>query len=178
MQASRTENTINTMREILVATDGSPAAGAALDVALALAAETGSGVAVITVWRALQGDFGLAYPSTAVLPDILEAERTHAEASLDTAFTRAEEAGVAIVTRLATGDPAEVICAYAEEIDARLIAVGTRGYGTVATLILGSVSQAVVRQAPCPVLVVRDPARPRESTTEAARRPVSSGAPG
>jgi nucleotide-binding universal stress UspA family protein len=178
MHAAQCENTINTMREILVATDGSPAAWAALEQALVLAAETGSGIAVITVWRALQGDFGLAYPSTAVLPDILEAERTHAEASLETAFTRAEEAGVAIVTRLATGDPAEVICSYAEEIQARLIAIGTRGHGTVATLILGSVSQAVVRNAPCPVLVVRDPARAWEGTTPEARRPVSSEATG
>ena len=65
------------------------------------------------------------------------------------------------MTRLATGDPAEAICAYAEEIGARLITVGTRGHGTVASLLLGSVSQAVMRHAPCPVLVVRDPRRPR-----------------
>jgi len=150
------------MREILVATDGSPAAHAALEEALALSLETGSGLAVITVWRALQGDFGLAYPSTAVLADILDAERTHAETTLSAAIELAETAGVPIVTRLATGDPAETICAYAAEIGARLIAVGTRGHGTVASLLLGSVSQAVMRHASCPVLVVRDPRRPRE----------------
>ncbi len=155
-------NTICNMREILAATDGSPAADAALDEALDLAAATGSGIAVITVWRALQGDFGLAYPSTAVLSDILEAERTHAENTLSTAISRAEETGVPIITRLATGDPADTICAYAAEIEARLVAVGTRGHSTVAALLLGSVSQAVVRHAPCPVLVVRDPKRPRE----------------
>jgi len=157
-------NTIYTMREILVATDGSAAAHAALDEALALSLETGGGLAVITVWRALQGDFGLAYPSTAVLADILDAERTHAEKTLSAAVEQAETAGVPIVTRLATGDPAESICAYAEEIEARLIAVGTRGHGTVASLLLGSVSQAIMRQAPCPVLVVRDPHRPRGET--------------
>ena len=152
------------MREILVATDGSPAANAALEEALALALETGSGIAVITVWRALQGDFGLAYPSTAVLADILDAERTHAETTLRVAAERAGEVGVSIITRLATGDPAETICAYATEIGARFIAVGTRGHGTVAALLLGSVSQAVMRQAPCPVLVVRDPHLPRDET--------------
>ena len=150
------------MREILVATDGSPAANAALEEALALALETGSAIAVITVWRALQGDFGLAYPSTAVLADILDAERTHAETTLRVAAERAGETGVPIVTRLATGDPAETICAYAAEIGARFIAVGTRGHGTVASLLLGSVSQAVMRHAPCPVLVIRDPRLPRE----------------
>jgi nucleotide-binding universal stress UspA family protein len=155
-------NTIYPMREILVATDGSPAAGAALDEALALALEIGSGIAVITVWRALQGDFGLAYPTTAVLSDILDAERAHAETTLDAAVLQAEKTGVPIVTRLATGDPAETICAYAEEIEARLVAVGTRGHSTVAALLLGSVSNAIVRRAPCPVLVVRDPRSARE----------------
>ncbi|MEO5633095.1 universal stress protein [Gaiella sp.] len=155
------------MREILVATDGSPAAQAALEEALALSLATGSGLAVITVWRALQGDFGLAYPSTAVLADILDAERTHAEVTLGVAVEQAVEAGVPIITFLATGDPAESICAYATEIDARLVAVGTRGHGTVAALLLGSVSQAVVRHAPCPVLVVRDPHWPREERSQA-----------
>jgi len=150
------------MPVILVATDGSPAADAALDEAISLAAQTGDGIAVITVWRALQGDFGLAYPSTAILSDLLDAERTHAETTLGDAASRAEEAGVRIITRLATGDPAETICAYADEIQARLIAVGTRGYGTVASLLLGSVSHAVIRIAPCPVLVVREPGRALE----------------
>jgi len=160
-------HSMNPMRVLLVATDGSPAAQAAFDEALALSLETGSGLAAITVWRALQGDFGLSYPSTAVLSDILEAERTHAELTLAAAVEQAEKAGVPISTRLATGDPADSICAYAAEIDARLIAIGSRGHGTVAALLLGSVSQAVVRHAGCPVLVVRDPFRVREEPPEA-----------
>jgi nucleotide-binding universal stress UspA family protein len=144
------------MRVLLVATDGSRAASAALDEVISLAAATHAEVAVITVWRALQGDFGLAYPSTAMLGDILDAERTHAEATLSDAEARAEAAGVPLRTRLTTGDPAERICAYAAEIDARLVAVGTRGHGAVASLLLGSISNAVIRQAPCPVLVVHE----------------------
>jgi nucleotide-binding universal stress UspA family protein len=153
------------MRVILVATDGSRVANAALDEAIALAAETGDAIAAITVWRALQGDFGLAFPSTAMLSDLLDAEREHAEAALAQAAARAEAAGVRVRTRLTTGDPAELICAYAEEIDARLIAIGTRGYGTVASLLLGSVSNAVIRNAPCPVLVVREPDESRSQDT-------------
>ena len=158
------------MRAILVATDGSRAAGAALDEAISLAAETHDEVVAITVWRALQGDFGLAYPSAAMLDDLLDAERKHAEAALADASSRARAAGVQISTRLATGDPAEQICAYAEEIDARLIAVGTRGYGSVASLLLGSVSNAIIRQATCPVLVVRErePARKHQPQAHAA----------
>jgi nucleotide-binding universal stress UspA family protein len=158
------------MRALLVATDGSRAAGAALDEAISLAAETRDEVLAITVWRALQGDFGLAYPSAAMLDDLLDAERKHAEAALADASARAHAAGVPISTRLATGDPAEQICACAEEIGARLIAVGTRGHGSVASLLLGSVSNAIIRQAPCPVLVVRasEPARERPPQAHAA----------
>ncbi len=157
------------MSVLLVATDGSAAAGAALDEAISLAAETGDQIAAITVWRALQGDFGLAYPSAAMLDDLLDAEREHAESTLIEAVARAESAGVHIKTRLATGDPAEQVCAYAREIGARLIAVGTRGYGSVASLLLGSVSNAIIRNAPCPVLVVRESERPgeRSQATEA-----------
>ncbi len=144
------------MRYLLVATDGSPAASAALDEAISLAGETGDGVAVITVWRALQGDYGLTYPSMALLDDLLDAERSHAEAALEDATARARAADVPVSTKLATGDPAERIVAYADEVDARLIAMGTRGYGAVASLLLGSTSNAVIRHASCPVLVVRE----------------------
>src|SRR4051812_49263957 len=163
------------MRMLLVATDGSTAAVAALDAAVSLATKTGGEIAAITVWRALQGDYGLAYPSPAVLSDLLDAERNHAEAALETATTSAEEAGVRVRTRLATGDPAERICEYARELDASLIAVGTRGYGSVASLLLGSVSNAVIRHAPCPVLVVREPDQPREGAAVRASRATSCG---
>lgn len=151
------------MQVILVATDGSGAADAALSAAIAIAEQTGDELAVITVWRALQGDFGLAYPSTAMLGDLLEAERTHAESTLEEAASRANTARVPMWARLVTGDPAERILAYASEVDARLIAIGTRGYGTVASLLVGSVSDAVIRKARCPVLVVREPERQRDA---------------
>lgn len=154
------------MQVILVATDGSGAADAALSEAIAIAKQTGDELAVITVWRALQGDFGLAYPSTAMLGDLLEAERTHAESTLEEAASRANTARVPMRARLVTGDPAERILAYASEVDARLIAIGRRGYGTVASLLVGSVSDAVIRKAPCPVLVVREPERQRDAVSQ------------
>lgn len=155
------------MEILLVATDGSPAADAALDAAVSLAAATGDRIAVITVWQALQGDFGLAYPAVGMLDDILDAERRHAEGVLSDAIARAEAAGVPIETHLATGDPAGQICAYAGQIGARLIAVGRRGHGTVASLLVGSVSNAVIRMAPCPVLVVHEDVTSKEQQTAA-----------
>ena len=145
------------MSLIVVATDGSPAAGAALDEALRLAQATGDTVAVLAVWRALQGDFGLPYPSAALLGELLDAEHAYAERLLAEARERALAAGVEVETVLQAGDPAERICAFAEERDARLIAIGTHGYRPALALLTGSVSTAVIRRAPCPVLVVREP---------------------
>ena len=52
---------------ILVGTDGSAAANAALHQVLELARTTGDAVLIATVWRALQGDYGLVLPSAALL---------------------------------------------------------------------------------------------------------------
>jgi len=56
---------------------------------------------------------------------------------------------------------------YARAVGARLIAVGSPGYGSVASLLVGSVSNAIIRQAPCPVLVVRERERAREQSRHA-----------
>jgi nucleotide-binding universal stress UspA family protein len=160
------------MAVIVVASDGSGAATAALAAAIDLAAATGDRIAVITVWRALQHDFGVAYPSSAVLDDLLLQERTHAESTLEDALARGHEAGIEIETRLATGDPADCICAYADELDARLVAMGTHGYGAVAALLLGSVSADVIRRWRRPVLVVPEPVS--ADGHEAAAAPATS----
>lgn len=143
------------MGVIVVATDGSPGADIALEEALALAHETGDSVTAVTVWQALQGDFGLTYPPSAQLTDILDSERRHAEETLQRAADAAREAGVPFQAKLVTGDPAERICALADDLDARLIAVGTHGHGVVMQLLVGSVSGAVIRRANRPVLVAR-----------------------
>ncbi|HEY4928806.1 MAG TPA: universal stress protein [Acidimicrobiales bacterium] len=51
------------------------------------------------------------------------------------------------------GDPAVAIYALATEVGARAIVLGTRGRGGIARALLGSVSDYVVRTAPCPVVV-------------------------
>jgi len=55
------------------------------------------------------------------------------------------------------GRPADGICALAREEGADLIVVGTQGRSCLAHIVLGSVAERVVREAPCPVVLVREP---------------------
>ena len=70
-------------------------------------------------------------------------------------------------TRVVAGDPREEIVRVAQEWSADLVVVGARGLGAIATALLGSVSLAVSRHAPCAVLVVRPDARPLRSAAVA-----------
>lgn len=60
------------------------------------------------------------------------------------------------VTRIElSGYPADELVRHAEENDAVLVVVGTRGRGRVASAVLGSTSMRVLEHAPCPVLVAK-----------------------
>lgn len=177
MPVLESTGTMPHMGVIVVATDGSASATAALDAATELAVQTGDRLAIITVWRALQGDYGLVHPSSAVLDDVLDAERHHAEQTLSDALERVTDAGVPADVRLATGDPAERICTFAREREARLIAMGTHGYGAVMTLLLGSVSGSVLRKCGLPVLVVPEPRAEDADQHEQASTGRHGGAP-
>lgn len=58
-------------------------------------------------------------------------------------------------TETLSGDPAKAICRYAETHDSDLLVVGHRGLSGIKKLIQGSVSQKIVENASCPVLVVK-----------------------
>jgi nucleotide-binding universal stress UspA family protein len=57
---------------------------------------------------------------------------------------------------LRLGRPDREIVSLAEEINAGLIVMGSRGHGGIRRALLGSVSDSVIRHAHCPVLVVRE----------------------
>ena len=59
-----------------------------------------------------------------------------------------------VTTRLVEGNAGSAVCDLASELRADAIVIGTRGRGGVKRALLGSVSDYVVRNAPCPVVVV------------------------
>ncbi len=78
------------------------------------------------------------------------------QAIAEQAAAKARTFGAPRVThRVVTGDVGPAICAAAEEGDADLIVLGSRGHGPVMGAILGSVTQHVTAHAPCSVLVAR-----------------------
>jgi nucleotide-binding universal stress UspA family protein len=66
-----------------------------------------------------------------------------------------------VETRLEDGDAAEVILRVAEEVRCDLIVMGTHGRSGLGRLLMGSVAEAVMRKARCPILTVKSQAMPQ-----------------
>jgi nucleotide-binding universal stress UspA family protein len=138
------------MNPIILATDGSPSAEDATKRAVELARATGAKLFVVSVWHA-----GLTTHSTSALP---EPKRVAKEQACDAARAAVEAARAASIEAesfVLEGDAVERICASAADTRTSLLVVGSHGFGPVRRLVFGSVSTALLHQAPCPVLVVR-----------------------
>jgi nucleotide-binding universal stress UspA family protein len=149
------------LQTILLATDGSPDASLAARAATALCQQTGARLHVVHVWRlpvlATAGT-GPNYPDQ---PDTghtsdYEAYEQQSEQVLADQLVPLQRAGLhGVVEHLCQGRPAEQIVQLGAAIPADLIVIGSRGLGPVRRLVLGSVSEGVVHEATCPVLVLR-----------------------
>lgn len=140
------------MKEILIATDGSSAARAAVEFGLDLASERNAEAVVVNVAPAIDIVPMVGFGVPAAEPHPVS---NYDRSALEEASRLAAKRGVKVRTALLTGDAVDEIVAYADSVDADLIVVGSRGRGAVASALLGSVSQGVLHEAQRPVLVVR-----------------------
>jgi nucleotide-binding universal stress UspA family protein len=98
-----------------------------------------------------------ATTSPAHFEAVLEENRRQAKEVLEQQVKRIEESGGAVKeTHLREGRADAEIVELAEEIGAGLIVMGSRGYSRLRRALMGSVSDAVVRHAHCPVTIVRE----------------------
>ena len=146
-------------KKILVAVDGSKDAALATRAAIDISNKTGAQLHVVHAWRRPQAPSlarpGLAYPSQEAISysDTLQQE---AEELLEEQVRLTRDAGGSVVeAHLREGRPADEVAGLAEELEADLVVVGSRGIGTIERLTTGSVSEGIVHLAPCPVLVMR-----------------------
>lgn len=152
------------IRTIVVPTDFTRHSEAALRVARGLARDYGAKLVIVHVVEA-----GLVpAPSNELLlhfelgRDALDAVRDRAEGT---------DLKLPVDTQLRSGDPASEILAAAEEAHCDLIVTGSHGRTGFGRLFMGSVAEAVMRRASCPVLTVKVPAPPA-----GRREPAAAGA--
>jgi nucleotide-binding universal stress UspA family protein len=67
------------------------------------------------------------------------------------------DANIPVDLRVKQGDPATLIVQTAEECHADLIVIGAHGHSALGRLLMGSVTEEVLRKAQCPVLTVKTP---------------------
>jgi nucleotide-binding universal stress UspA family protein len=151
--------------KVLLATDGSSEAELATLTAADLAQKTGSELNVILVLDGASA--AMLYPEATDSEGVeqrdpsldKEFERRSEQRGrevLDAEVGRARSAGGTVEqAHLAMGEPAREIVHLADDLGAGLIVVGSRGRGGMRRALMGSVSDAVVRHAHCPVMVVR-----------------------
>jgi nucleotide-binding universal stress UspA family protein len=140
------------MKSIVVGTDGSPNAEAAVARAAQIAKGTGAVLHLVTAYPD-DTSFGEGIVSSAkrVRIDLREV----AESLLTRVERELEPEGVQVVTDARAGEPAKVIVDVAQEQDADLIVVGARGLTGFERFLLGSVSSKLSHHAPCDLMIVR-----------------------
>jgi nucleotide-binding universal stress UspA family protein len=141
------------VERLLLATDLSEASTAATEEAFELATRLGASLLVVSVID----------PGSLLLPSgrfhaRMDQVRERRETIAQELVERGRDVGVQVSFLVWDGDPGDMIVAAAQAEHPDIVVVGSHGRGAMGRLFLGSVSEHVVRHAPCPVLVVR----PRE----------------
>lgn len=142
-------------RTIVVGTDFSDQADAAVAYAIALAGKLDARVQLVHGWQVPPTAIGPDLATGFVAPFAAELERSAREAMARTLDRVRKGAKVPIDGAVVCNDPRDAVLAEAASRDAQLIIVGTHGRRGLKRALLGSVAEAVVRLASCPVLVVR-----------------------
>ena len=144
------------IRTILVPTDFSPDATAALDLAVDLARRFDARIELFHAYHlevppfyaGLGGDFTTPF-------DIVEPIRKEAEGAMEKLVADVGARGVETKGRVVMERAAAAIVDEAERLGADLVVLGTRGLTGLDHMLLGSTAERVVRLAPCPVLTVK-----------------------
>jgi len=145
------------LKTILVATDFSEPSEVAVRYGRALADAFHASLHVLHV---VPDSLALPWATMAdglAMADVQRQWEREASARLERLLPESERSALRTVLVTRAGDPVRQLTAYANEIEADLVVLGTHGRGPVAHVLMGSVAERVVRTAPCPVLTVRHP---------------------
>jgi nucleotide-binding universal stress UspA family protein len=124
---------------ILLATDGSECSVAAADAAGNIARQSGLPITVVSVVTSSHSD----------------ARRNAAQETVDRKVAKFSEMGLQVDGKVLEGQPDEVIVRAVGETGADLVVMGSHGRTGLKKILMGSVSERVIGQVTCPVLVVK-----------------------
>jgi nucleotide-binding universal stress UspA family protein len=141
------------LTSILVPTDFSETSQVAVTYGAALARAFG---ARLTLMHVIPDGFGEEIIAAATLGMFQIAERS-AGARLEKLLTPQERRDLRLECVVRTGHPEEEIVGHARTQGTDLIILATRGRSAMAHMLEGSVTEKLLRIAPCPVLIVRHP---------------------
>jgi len=150
---------------MLVPVDFSPVSLEALASARELAKSTGASLHLFHSVDDVSSRY-LGYPLDSLAQIQTTVTNSAAEQLRELAIQEQREGLTVETTLVVSARPASAIVTFARENAIDLIVMGTHGRGAMLRMMLGSVAEHVVRTAPCPVMVVRDP-RPHAGARQA-----------
>jgi len=137
-------------RKIVFPTDFSPYGQEALRWATSLARDTGATLIIVHVEEP-----PMAYGGGEMYLGAEEGDREELRKALVKVLPT--DAKIPFQHKLLVGDPATAVVEVAEQEGADFIVMGTHGRSGLSRLLMGSVAEAIVRKAKCPVLTVKHP---------------------
>jgi nucleotide-binding universal stress UspA family protein len=138
---------------VLIPTDGSDVAAAAVEHGVAIAERYDATVHALSVVDT--SSFASDYDAGAGLSGVIDALTADCERAVEAVEERCADRGVEVVTDVVQGTPYRTIRDYVEEEDVELVTMGTHGRTGLERLLLGSVTERVVRTSDVPVLTAR-----------------------
>ena len=149
------------IKRILAPTDFSPHSQRAVRYACAMAEKFGAELHLVHVLSEIipAGPDPLLMP--VMPPQFYEENEGRAKETLQQILNPSWGKPASLATAVRWGSPVESIVAYAIEHRVDLITIATHGRTGLSHVLLGSVAEHIVREAPCPVLTIRDNTRAR-----------------
>lgn len=149
---------MNIAETILVPTDLSEGAAAALDYAVQIAGNLDATIHMVNAVgvHLISSEYGMT-----LTPDLVSMILESNRAALNRMVGERSDKAVFGPALVKVGEPREVIVQVAAELAADLIVMGSHGRRGFRRMVLGSVAESIARTAPCPVLLVREKASER-----------------
>ncbi len=150
-------NTTSPLKKILVAYDDSNQAAKALDMAIEIAKHTAAEIHLVSAYTLPTNNWEATYSGVTgdIRATFLESALKYITKIQAEAVEKVKEEKITVHAHVVEGKPGPCIVNLAEELNAHLIVTGAHNRGTVARAFLGSVSNYVLNQADCQVLVVK-----------------------